>query len=82
MCSVWNTQYIAVSPIRGGSLPAIFLHSISLIRFPHTRGKFTFADGAFQDARPFPPYAGEVYYDRYLDDLDELVSPIRGGSLL
>ena len=35
----WNTQYIAVSPIRGGSLPSTFRASGSIVGFPHTRGK-------------------------------------------
>ena len=42
MRSEWNTQYIAVSPIRGGSLLGRYGSYGLRNGFPHTRGKFTY----------------------------------------
>ena len=77
----WNTQYIAVSPIRGGSLPAADTALSDRISFPHTRGKFTYITIRVELPNVFPPYAGEVYYNIIKPGLIYYVSPIRGGSL-
>ena len=77
----WNTQYIAVSPIRGGSLLAVSERLPGVIRFPHTRGKFTCRSRRKNRSSPFPPYAGEVYYTYNGGHIINSVSPIRGGSL-
>ena len=81
MCSVWNTQYIAVSPIRGGSLLRMEKATEKALRFPHTRGKFTKLDATFFRYLKFPPYAGEVYLVKIYAPFPSRVSPIRGGSL-
>ena len=50
--------------------------------FPHTRGKFTEVHLIRGAHLKFPPYAGEVYYLCRRIQMVNVVSPIRGGSLL